>query len=91
MKLKTVAKEKNMLQMEIEGEDHTFVNVLKEELYEDKNVKSAAYMYDHPLVSNPKVIVRTKTGSPQKALQDAANRISKQAKEFKTAFSKSVK
>ena len=91
MKLTTVAKEKDMLQMEVDGEDHTFVNVLKEELYEDKNVISAAYMYEHPLVSNPKVIVRTKTGSPKKAMKDAAGRIGDQAKEFKTAFSKAVK
>jgi DNA-directed RNA polymerase subunit L len=91
MKINTVADEKNMLQIEVGGESHTFMNVLKEELYEDKNVMSAAYMFDHPLVSDPKVIVRTKTASPKKALQEAATRISKQAKDFKTAFSKAAK
>ena len=52
--------EKEHIELEIVGETHTLVNALKDECYEDKKVRSAAYMIAHPLTSSPKLIVRTK-------------------------------
>ncbi len=88
MELKILKDEKDMLQAEVVGEDTTFINLLKEELYEDKSVKSAAYIIEHPLTSNPQIIVRTKGKSPKKVLKDAVERIEKKASDFEAQFKK---
>jgi len=88
MELKIIKDEKDMMQVELVGESTTFANLLKDELYEDKSVTSAAFLVEHPLVSNPRIIVRTKGKTPKKALKDAAARIEKKAADFETQFKK---
>jgi DNA-directed RNA polymerase subunit L len=92
MELKIIEQEKNKLVLEIEGEDHTFCNVLKDELWNDEHVKLASYNIKHPVVSSPYVIVETDGSiTPQQALANAAKRVGKAAEKFKTEFAKSVK
>lgn len=91
MELKIIKEEKDFLQAELVGEGHTFTNLLKEELWEDEKVKSAAYVIPHPLTSNPQIIVRTSGKMPKTALRDAAERIEKKAKEFSEKFKKAGK
>jgi len=88
MEVKIIKDNKDMAQVELVGENATFANLLKEELYEDTAVQSAAYITEHPLTSSPNIIVRTKGKTPMKALKDAAARIEKKAAEFETKFKK---
>ncbi|HIJ98367.1 TPA: DNA-directed RNA polymerase subunit L [archaeon] len=88
MELKILKEEDNMLQAEVVGETTTFLNLLKEVLYEDKRVKSAAFVVNHPLSGNPQIIVRTESGSPMTALKNAAEKIEKLADEFEEKFKK---
>jgi len=88
MELKILKEENNMLQAEVVGETATFLNLLKEVLYEDKRVKSAAFVVKHPLIGNPQIIVRTESGSPMNALKSAAERVEKMADEFEEKFKK---
>ena len=53
MKINILKKTKNELKIEIEGEGHTFCNLLQDALLEDKSVEMAGYDIPHPLQANP--------------------------------------
>ena len=91
MDLKVVKKEDNTLILEVLGETVTVTNVLRGELWEDKNVREAAQIKEHPYLSEPKVFVMTSRGKPETALNKAADRIIKQTEDFSDKFTKSSK
>jgi DNA-directed RNA polymerase subunit L len=92
MQVKVLEKKPNELKIEIEGEDHSFCNVLQRVLLEDETIEMAGYHIPHPLVSSPIVYVRTKgQRRPETALRNAAEKIRKQNKEFKETFEKALK
>ncbi len=91
MEIKILATEENMLEIEILGEDHTFCNSLKTELFEDENVVSSAYVIERPLLSNPKIYVITDgKKDPKQALKEAAERLRQKFQTFRKEFSKSL-
>lgn len=92
MQVRVLEKKSNELKIEIEGEDHSFCNVLQRALLEDETIEMAGYNIPHPLVSSPIVYVRTKgQRRPETALRNAAEKIRKQNKEFKETFEKALK
>lgn len=88
MEIKILEDKKNRIVLEIEGEDHTFCNMIKKELWNDSHVKIAAYNIDHPMVGKPRMIVETDGGDPRKSLTEAAKRVGKDLDKFKSEFSK---
>ncbi len=90
MELQLIEKTKNSVVFKIKGEDHTFCNILTKELWNDKDTELAGYRIEHSLTEDPIVTLHTKK-DPIKALQDAAERIKKQHKEFKDKFGSIVK
>ncbi len=88
MEITVVEESKDKLVVEIKGEGHGFVNALKKELNENKNVKAAGYNIDHPLVGVPKLIIHGK--EPKKQLAEAAKSLKKQSAEFLKAFNKAI-
>ena len=92
MELNAVEQGKNKLVLEVKGEDHTFCNTLKDELWNDKHVKVASYSIEHPLEKIPYVIVETDGSEmPEAALAGAAKRIGKSAAKFKALAQKNIK
>lgn len=92
MQVKVLEKKSNELKIEIEGENHSFCNVLQKALLEDDSIEMAGYNISHPLVSNPIVYVRTKGHRrPETALRNSAEKIKKLNKEFKETFEKALK
>ncbi len=92
MEIKVLKKTSNELKIEIEGEGHTFCNVLQKALLKDDTIEMAGYNIEHPLTSNPTVYVRTKEKrKPETALIDAAKKMQKQNKEFKKSFERALK
>lgn len=84
------------MRIEIEGEGHTFCNVLQKALLEDKTVEMAGYDIPHPLVANPIVYVHMKERrkpekKPETALREAAAKIKHQTKQFRTSLTKALK
>ncbi len=80
---------KKRLIFELKGSTNTICNVIKEELWNDKNVTAAAYNIDHPLIGIPKFIIETNgSTTPRKALEDTLARLKKKNKEFNDKFSK---
>ncbi|MFH1424118.1 MAG: DNA-directed RNA polymerase subunit L [archaeon] len=89
MELNILKEDKDMIEVELIGEGHTFANALKEELWLDDKVKTAAYIIEHPMKGNPRIIVRTVSGrTPKAALKGAAQRLEKKTAELEDKFKK---
>ncbi|RLG98838.1 DNA-directed RNA polymerase subunit L [Candidatus Bathyarchaeota archaeon] len=92
MKIKVLKREGNELKFELEGEGHTFCNLLQKVLLQDEEDEMAGYNIAHPLTANPVVYVKTKgTKSPEKVLIEAAEKIKEMRKEFEEALNKALK
>src|SRR5690606_2937486 len=66
---------------EITGESHTLCNALRKTLMEDKDVESAAYVVEHPIIGEP--ILYLKAKNPRKSLKKAAETLKSRCDEFK--------
>ena len=84
MNINIVEEKKNKLVFEVDGIGHTFINLLKNEMWNDEHVKIATYTIRHPTVSKPKIIVETDGDeSPKAAITSAVTRLKKTSEKFK--------
>jgi len=77
MEVNVLEDTKEKLRVEIRDEDHTLLNSLRRELWNDSKLKLAGYNIAHPLTAEPVLTVETSSGSPKKALKDAIKRLQK--------------
>lgn len=92
MKMKILKKSSNELNIEIEGEGHTFCNVLQKALLEDEMIEMAGYNIAHPLTSSPTIYIRTKgRRKPETAIKEAVKKVRKRNQEFRKIFEKALK
>jgi len=83
LNLKMLLKSKNELKLEIQGEGHTFCNLLQWVLLQDRGVEMAGYDVPHPLVPNAVLYIKTKREtSPEKALERALAKVGEMSNEF---------
>ena len=85
MKLVMLEESKGKMALEVRGENHTFLNLLRENAW-DAGSKQASYMIEHPYLSEPKLIIRAE--NPKKVLDASAQAILDSAKEFEKEFRK---
>ena len=85
MELKFLRDEENFIEVELVGEEHTLPNMVRDVLNQDKDVTFAAYVMEHPLVANPKLVIRTKKGSAKKALKNALKELRERIKKFESS------
>jgi DNA-directed RNA polymerase subunit L len=89
MNIRILRKESNELRIELEGEGHTFCNMLQKSLLEDETVEMAGYDIPHPLMTKSIVYVRTKgRRGPETALHDAAKKLRKRSEALRKALDK---
>jgi len=88
VEIKVIEKSKKRLVFDLIGTDHTFCNVLKHELWNDKSTKISAYSIEHPLIGIPRFIVETDDKEPEKTLNDAVKRLQKKNEQFLELFKK---
>lgn len=86
MEVKILVNEKNTLEIELVGGDSSLAQLLAEKLNQEKDVEFAAYKMEHPIISSPKLIVRTKKSDPSKLVLEKLNDIKKEVAEFKESF-----
>ena len=92
MEVKVLEETKNRFVFELIGEGEAFCNVLKDELWKDKHIKTAGYHIEHPLEGIPKIIVETDgKEKPRTAFLAAITRLKKTNEKFSKEFTKSVK
>jgi DNA-directed RNA polymerase subunit L len=90
MNLRVIENADTELRIEVEGEDHTFMNVLKGALLETEGVAAATYDMNPEQSggqTEPVLTVKTEDGvEPLEALSDAAVRVKEQTSAFRDAF-----
>ncbi|MEM2933630.1 MAG: DNA-directed RNA polymerase subunit L [Methanocellales archaeon] len=91
MEIKVLSKSEREIEIEIGGEGHTFLNLMKSALLQDKRVEAATYDIEHPLISDPILYLRTDGSDPFEVLRDAASQIGKQCDELKKKFLSAVR
>ncbi len=87
MKLNILESSDKKANIELIGESETLANLLRKNLW-DVGVEQAAFIREHPYLSVPKIIVYGK--NPMKALDNAAQKIIDQAKEFQIEFKRAL-
>jgi len=88
MKLNIEEKDPKYWIVEVVGEDVSLPNLLSEALVNDSDVEFAACVVEHPMVSSPKLVIRTKSKSAKSALDRAVKSAASQLKAFKTQVKK---
>jgi len=89
MELRVIEKADDELSIEIAGEDHTFMNVLKGTLLEQENVAAATYDVNPEQSggqTEPILTVKTEEGDPIDALETAAGDIKDKTAAFRDAY-----
>jgi DNA-directed RNA polymerase subunit L len=90
MDLRVIENTDDELSIEISGEDHTFMNVLKGALLELDGVEAATYDMNPEQSggqTDPVLTIKTEAGlAPLDALEDGATRVSEKTTSFKDAF-----
>tara|TARA_Y100000034_G_C6852461_1_gene386881 strand:+ start:237 stop:506 length:270 start_codon:yes stop_codon:yes gene_type:complete len=89
MEISVLEEGKGKIEIEIEDEDHTLCNALRDELW-NHNIEISAYNIEHPLVSNPTLMVHG-AGDLRKKLVSSSNALRKLFKGIKESFDKVVK
>ena len=87
MIVKTLKRTGSELRIEIDGEGHTFCNLLQKTLLEDRSVEMAGYDKPHPLTQRAILYIKVKKESnPEKALERALKKITERTDEFLLKF-----
>ncbi len=86
MNLKIIEKTDDEIMVEMAGESHTLLNVLKSSLLDDPRIEVATYDIKHPTISEPILFVKTKGVDPVVAIREASERIIEVYEEFKAVF-----
>lgn len=90
MELRVIEKTDHELVLEIGGEDHTFMNVLKQALLETSGVDTATYDMNPEQSggqTDPVLTIKTVNDTdPLDALEDAASAVEDSAISFRSAF-----
>jgi DNA-directed RNA polymerase subunit L len=94
MELRVIDKQENELSIEIAGEDHTFMNVLKGTLLETEGVEAATYDMNPEQSggqTDPVLTIKTEEGvEALDALEDGANQVIEKATDFRAAYDAAV-
>jgi len=91
MELKSIKEEKNTLLLEVGNESKNFVNLLRKELWNDKDISEAAVIKEHPYMAQPKIYVKMKGKSdPKVALKKTAKNLEVQIKDLKNEFERDL-
>ena len=88
MQITVLEHTKQRLTFELQGEGHTFCNILRKELWLGKAPDIAGYTIEHSLVSQPIVIVESDKQDPVALLQAAVERLQKKTAELQEKFKK---
>jgi len=87
MNLKVIEKGKDKLRVEVSGECHTLMNVLREKAWSE-GARQASYIIQHPYLSQPEIIIYG--NNPKKTLIDSATSIESEAKRFSQEFKRAL-
>jgi len=88
MEIKIIKDRANEMEIEVIGEDSTILNPIKEKLLEREKVVYAEYSIEHPILSNPKLYIKTKGAKPRDELKAVLKELQKEFKSFRQQLEK---
>jgi len=92
VEVKVRKRDKQELQIVVNGEGHSFCVALQNFLLKDDSLEFSGYTIEHPLLGNPVISLRTKgRRRPENALLDAAKSLNKTLEELKKTFIEAMK
>lgn len=91
MEMKIILSEKNVLEVDLGNADLSLGQLLVEKINANKDVEFAACKKEHPIIANPKIIIRTKKTDPKKILLEAISEVTEEMNKFKKEFTQMVK
>lgn len=86
MEVKILSNEKGVLEFEMVGMDVAIPELLVAKLNEEKGVEFAGFKKEHPIIGNPKIIVRTKKKDPTDLVIEKIDEILGEVEEFRKEF-----
>ncbi|MBU2520025.1 MAG: hypothetical protein KKB03_02165 [Nanoarchaeota archaeon] len=87
MNVKVLEKGKDKLKIEMAGECHTLLNLLREKAWKE-GAEQSSYMIRHPYLSQPEITIFG--SNPKKTLIDSATVIEAEAKRFSLEFKRAL-
>ncbi|MBN2110163.1 MAG: DNA-directed RNA polymerase subunit L [Methanosarcinaceae archaeon] len=90
MELKIIDKTDDEMHLEIGGETHTLLNMLKSVLLDDERVQIATYDMKHVSISDPVLFVKTDGADPIDVVKDSLQVLVSQCDEFISVFTSAV-
>ncbi len=75
--LRVVSKEKDSITLEMVRYDNTLLRPVVEEFLKDSQVLESRYFIKHPVIDNPQIFVKVKSGKPQAAVKRSIKKLSK--------------
>lgn len=88
MEITLLNKEKDMMEIQISGENETLLTPILHTLLLDDKVEFATIKRGHLYLEDPILIVKVNEGKPQMALKRAARVVANEFKEMKTKLDK---
>jgi DNA-directed RNA polymerase subunit L len=88
MKVSVANLKETELEIVIEGEGHTLLNVLRDVLLDDEKVLFASYVIEHPMRSAPRLALRTDSKNALTVLIEASSKMASVVAEFNEKFVK---
>lgn len=88
---KVLEKGKDSITLEMMHYDNTLLRPLMDEILRDEQVKEARYFIKHPIIDNPKIFIKVKSGKPQAALKRSIKRLSKVYETMQADLQKEMK
>lgn len=87
MELRPLTINDHEMEVEVLGENETFLNPIKQKLLADKDVDVAEYVIEHPLLSVPRIYFRTKNNvKPPVVLKRTIKALLKEYKDLEDSF-----
>jgi DNA-directed RNA polymerase subunit L len=78
------------LEIMIEGEGNTLLNLLRDTLLDDEKVLFASYVIDHPMRLAPRLSLKTEGKNAMAALLEGSSRLASLVGEFGERFQKAI-
>ena len=83
MELRALSLTDKEMEIEVLGENETFLNPIKQKLLQDKDVDIAEYVIEHPFLAIPRIYFRTRgAGKPAVVLKRTIKTLLKDYKDF---------
>lgn len=86
-----VDKDKNSLKLKMLHYDNTILRPFVEELMKDEMVEETRYYIKHPVIDDPEIYVRVKSGKPQAAVKRSVKRLSKTFEDLSQDLNRELK